>query len=740
MKKLYSAFLALVLLISFQSVSGVSAAPNAGTSYLKDVRILDNNGVEYPEGAVIGPNETFYLEYDWNIPSYHNLKKDDVISFDIPEQLRFYSNLSFKIVDNNGNEIGEVTLDSTTKKVSIKFTELVEDPSGMTGQLKFAVLWDKKIVNSKDKVPLEFNLDGKTKKIVGEVGEESEEDKDEILAKIGWVDSKDPSKIHWRIRVNKKQEVIENMELVDTIASGHELIEDSLVVEYGTFKINDDNSAFNFTATGVFPKSNINIYKNGFDFKIDRLDQSMYVQYSTQIIDEADGQEKFYNKVKMTGSNIKDVEKETYESSEGGSGTGNNKSANLMIEKVDSVTQDKLKDAVFTIKDENGKVVYDNLRTNSDGIIMVNKIRIGTYHLVEREAPAGYELLKNPVVIEITDEFIDKVFSIQVKNSKEVEPTGRLEIIKVDNESQRPLSGAEFELYDSNNMLIKSNLISDEDGIIIVEKLKLGQYYLKEVKAPSGYILDNTLINFEITQDTTLVELTIKNSKMVIPTGRLELVKIDKANKERLSGAVFALFDESNELIAENLATDENGVLSVETLALGNYYLKEIVAPQGYVLDQEEIHFTVTLDNLLITLTVENTKEEIVIPTGSVEIIKVDSETKDKLEGAEFALYSESGELLKKNLKTNSEGKVLIEDLPYGTYTIIETKAPKGYKLDKTPHKFTLNDQTPDKRVSITIENKKNILPPTGISSSSKSVGVGLVVLGTLMIVKKKED
>ncbi|WP_217077977.1 SpaA isopeptide-forming pilin-related protein [Clostridium baratii] len=219
--------------------------------------------------------------------------------------------------------------------------------------------------------------------------------------------------------------------------------------------------------------------------------------------------------------------------------------------------------------------------------------------------------------------------------TNEVEdPLGSVKLKKVDSsDNKKVLEGAKFHLLDSNEKFISEH-VTDKNGIIEIKDLKAGDYYFKEIAAPDGYKVDESLHKFTIGTDgeDIYVEMTIKNEKESItdPTpdpepekkfGSVELIKVDSNDKEKvLEGAKFQLLDSNKEFISEHV-TDKDGKIKVENLEVGDYYLVEIAAPEGYKLDGSLHKFTIGTDgeNLNIKITVENEKEPSLTPTPDPE-------------------------------------------------------------------------------------------------------------------------
>ncbi|KJU72118.1 SpaA isopeptide-forming pilin-related protein [Clostridium baratii] len=305
------------------------------------------------------------------------------------------------------------------------------------------------------------------------------------------------------------------------------------------------------------------------------------------------------------------------------------------------------------------------------------------------------------------------------------EPVGSVKLKKVDSsDDKKVLEGAKFQLLGSNENAISEH-VTDKDGIIKIDELKPGDYYFKEIAAPDGYKTDGSLHKFTIgvEGENSYIEMTVKNEKEAIPPepekkyGSVELIKVDSSDNEKvLEGAKFKLLDSNKEFISEHV-TDKDGKIKVENLEAGDYYFIEKESPNGYKLDESFHKFTIGTDegNLNIKITIENEKEatppEPEKKYGSVELIKVDSSDNEKvLEGAKFQLLDSNKEFISEHL-TDKDGKIKVENLEAGEYYFVEIASPDGYKLDETPHKFTIGTELENLNIKITIENEKEVTP-----------------------------
>ena len=209
-----------------------------------------------------------------------------------------------------------------------------------------------------------------------------------------------------------------------------------------------------------------------------------------------------------------------------------------------------------------------------------------------------------------------------------------------------------------------------------------------------------------------------------LATSKVSITKIDSKTKQGLAGATFVLYDNSGKQITTWTST--TGAHIIQNLPNGTYTLKETKAPSGYKISKESTTFTISDTNRNIAIKVENTLY------SKVSIVKIDSKTKVALAGAEFVLYDNSG---KKITSWTSTGKAhVIQNLPNGTYTLKETKAPSGYKISKESTTFTISDTNRD--VTVKVENTA-LTKLVNIVKIDKSTGQPLA--GAHLIVKNEK-
>ena len=180
--------------------------------------------------------------------------------------------------------------------------------------------------------------------------------------------------------------------------------------------------------------------------------------------------------------------------------------------------------------------------------------------------------------------------------------------------------------------------------------------------------------------------------------GNIEIVKVDQ-NGASVEGAEFKVVDESGKQVAKQ-KTNKEGKITIKGLPVGKYTVTEISAPEGYILDAETKTVTVKTGE---TARIKAVNEKII---GGLEIIKIDEDTKEKIEGVTFEVYNSNKEVIGK-ITTGKDGKAVlkIDNMANGTYYYKEISAPDGYIVDSTMKEFKITEE--NKIAKVTVTNKK---------------------------------
>ncbi len=287
-----------------------------------------------------------------------------------------------------------------------------------------------------------------------------------------------------------------------------------------------------------------------------------------------------------------------------------------------------------------------------------------------------------------------------------------LKIIKVDAITGEALkiAGIKFNIYDADTNEFIMEVITDDNGEIIIDKLlSKGNYKIKEVNNQTidGYEINDEEIFFEITGEEDLVTIEFPNNPV------LGAIKVLKTNEDgnALAGATFGLYQSDGTLV-DIVITDELGIALFENLQASTYQLKELATLDGYLLDETVHEIELKLENnKLETVTIKLVNYQ---PKGSLEIIKVDTNN-NPLPETEFVLYDSNMKEIKKT-KTDSEGKIIIDNLLLGKYYLEEITPAEGYQLLDDIIEFEINNNKEVITITVTNEKIDIDIPDTEIS------------------------
>lgn len=277
---------------------------------------------------------------------------------------------------------------------------------------------------------------------------------------------------------------------------------------------------------------------------------------------------------------------------------------------------------------------------------------------------------------------------------------GTLTVHKVDQATSKALAGAEFGLYSKDGAVLLRTATSDEFGVLTFASIRYGEYVVKELAAPTGYFKsESSEAGIKVTMDAANKDVTVENEAFV---GEARLVKYEKGTTTRLAGATFSLM-RGDVVVKTDLKTDENGELVVRDLEPGDYSFVETAAPEGYKINEEPRDFTIgEKQNVPVNVTVE---DELIL--GTLVITKQDKVTKMPLSGAVFDLVDGDGNVVKSDVVSDFEGKIVIENLPLGDYELVETQAPTDYVRGDAAIPITISKATTEQNLYYeTVDNE----------------------------------
>ena len=396
----------------------------------------------------------------------------------------------------------------------------------------------------------------------------------------------------------------------------------------------------------------------------------------------------------------------------------------ITIHKRDAETRADLEGAKFEVAAAediyvgNGYCIYpkgtviDTITTGADGIAETTKaIYKGySYTVTEIEAPKGYSISDEPTqTIKLVEQQAE--FVVDFDNEIITKP---FEITKTDISTGELIPDCTFEILNENNEQVITGT-TDENGIAHFQ-LAIGKYFYREISAPDIYEIDDTPYPFEITENDDIVKAEMTNKKK---SGSIKVTKTTTGNLNIEGIKFFATgISDTNKDLKFEAVTDENGIALFNKLVIGKYVITEdgSTVPAAYLTaDEQEV--TVEYNE---TAEVKVTNEE---KTGSIKVQKR-TEGQKNVEGITFYLKgtSDSGREINIPATTDKDGVAVFENVPIGTYSIIEDEetVPYGYlvadeKEVKVEYAQTIdatilnNEQTGSITVHKTTEGQKNI-------------------------------
>lgn len=321
---------------------------------------------------------------------------------------------------------------------------------------------------------------------------------------------------------------------------------------------------------------------------------------------------------------------------------------------------------------------------------------------------------------------------------------GRIEGHKVDDKSE-PLENAVFGLFTADCVKFSRDtaimtFTSDENGYFVFDEIPYGEYIIHEIEAPTGYILSNKSYPVSISEDGDVIEITAENKPITVKISKRDIYG------NELKGAKMQIIDSEDNVVDEWVSDGTNHIVS--RLGAGEYVLKEIAAPDGYVIATDikfsvDIYGNVTVENVEATVTSENGNPLIVMvdDTTKVQISKQDITTGEELPGATLQIIDEDGNVVEEWVSTDEahfiEGKLIAGK----EYTLRETIAPDGYEI-ANEIKFTVNEDGSVTEVVMYDElTPKTTTPYTGDNHNDFAafamLGAASVILAAHIITKK---
>ena len=275
---------------------------------------------------------------------------------------------------------------------------------------------------------------------------------------------------------------------------------------------------------------------------------------------------------------------------------------------VKTVTQsgNPLKGVTFRITKPDGALIGE-YTTDANGEIFV-ELEPQIVVVREIDAPSGYEMDTTPRTVEIKP---NETTVLEFENDR----LGSIVIHKIDSDTHRGLYGAVFLLMDEDRHTI-AQLVTDRDGYAeLDEDIPDGVYYLREIKAPSGYTLDDRIKRIVVKNGST-EEIVWENSKT---RGQIQIIKksadynpiTGKPAGSLLEGAIFEIINADTGVVVDRVVSDYRGVAASNPLPIGRYKIREITAPAYYQLNTTEFEVRIKIPNDVVQVTVLNSTANI---------------------------------------------------------------------------------------------------------------------------------
>ena len=423
-----------------------------------------------------------------------------------------------------------------------------------------------------------------------------------------------------------------------------------------------------------------------------------------------------------------------------------------------------------TIRANEGNVVAE-LVTDENGYAETDLLYLGKYEVREITAPDGYALNAESQFVELTyagqeieiRDTVNTVFEndyqgVEISLSKAMENDEKFGI-----SAEESCKNVRFGLFAAENITAADGSVIPADGLISEVNLNedmtakfdtalpFGKYYVQEIATDEHYVLNGKkhLVNFEyMGQEVTTVTVDCGEFKNALKRGKISGKKVDE-NEKSLENALFGLFAvDTAEFTADNAymtaVSDENGHFEFDKIPYGEYIVREIEAPTGYILSDESYPVTISEDGEVIEIKAVN-------KSTKVRISKQDITTGEELPGATLQIIDEDGNVATEWVSTDEahfiEGKLIAGK----EYTLRETIAPDGYEI-ASEIKFTVNtdgsvtevvmydEHTPDLEIppTVTIDT-----PNTGVSADNSAelyLVAAAVIMAFGMVICKRND
>ncbi|MBO1003351.1 SpaH/EbpB family LPXTG-anchored major pilin [Pseudogracilibacillus auburnensis] len=403
------------------------------------------------------------------------------------------------------------------------------------------------------------------------------------------------------------------------------------------------------------------------------------------------------------------------------------------------------------------------LTTDENGQV-TQELPLGRYSVGEIDGPDHVNLNPDTFYVDIPMTSKDGstlTYDVHIYPKNET-IRGAVELTKTDGDSGAVLAGVQFELYNTDGTKVEDTIfVTDANGKIKVDGLAFGNYYFKEIATIDGYVLGSQKVDFSITESGTTVKVNVKNYKEPEVDKDVDFDAVNRGEivtytitvdlpgdiKDYKNFVVTDTLHENLEFVevvsqADGFTFNQNGQTLTWTATPSELSGPSTVAFSFKAKVSEDAEANKVIDNKAY-IDYENNhgssghKETDPVPVtptaGSLKVIKQDKSTKQRLEGAEFALRDSNGDLVETGTTGANGELVFTSELDYGNYTLHETKAPNGYRKLTKPIEVTIDGE--NSNVTITVDNSKSgwELPKTGGIGTILFTLIGLTFMGSAL-------
>ena len=246
------------------------------------------------------------------------------------------------------------------------------------------------------------------------------------------------------------------------------------------------------------------------------------------------------------------------------------------------------------------------------------------------------------------------------------------------------LEGVIFALFDENKNYIKE-ATTDKDGKAIFNNLSKGKYFIKEVSNDKKFVLDDNYYeaNLNVNENNRIIDIFLELENK-LKKGDLKIKKIDFDTKTPIKDTEFIIT--KDEKIIYQGKTNADGIIELNNLVYGIYKIKEVIASNGYLLNEMIYEVKIDDENKDVYIEIENELKK-----GKLVIRKLDSSNGNVISNVEFVIMKDK-EVIYEGV-TNEYGEIEIDNLPLGIYIIKEVRASNGYILNEDEIEVSLDSE-----------------------------------------------